>query len=356
MKNLPILTKKIFFIVGAASLFLFAVFLNTQNNVAVSHTVQFKIIEGKEVFDLSAENTYWKNRIQEVGIQQAYKEYIASLEPLATDGVRHLEGHAFGEAMYAVIGMQGSTVCDSRYMGGCLHGFFGVAMQERGIDVAAKELTTVCAGKKEYDINFEDQCMHALGHGILSYLGYTQKDLGLSLGVCKKISTGFLLTRCSEGVFMEYNVRTLLNTETTEVRDFTEANALSPCIESSKEFVSGCIFWQPLWWFRYLIYTSDTQAVFARSVALCKKFGAIDPENFLTCVQGSGYTFATVSSDVPMVAKSCALFDTPDERIACWTYAKRRISNPADIQQSQSLVCKNLNESEAEYCATHLQK
>ena len=73
----------------------------------------------------------WEHAIKEVGAEEAYKRFI---ESASKDRVSaHQQAHAFGEALYNQLGIDGLKVCDSSFEFGCYHSFFGTAVEKEGI-------------------------------------------------------------------------------------------------------------------------------------------------------------------------------------------------------------------------------
>ncbi len=191
---------------------------------------------------LTAEELIWSNKIKELGGKKAYQELskkIKNLNPID----QHLQAHNFGKALYQSLGIEGVVVCDSKFSYGCYHEFLGTAIFHEGIGVA-KKLNEYC--KKE-DKNQTLACQHGIGHGIVSYSGYTYEHLLNSLDICSTLSNSDAIGGCPGGVFMEYNFQTML-AENGKIRIFDEKNPYYPCNIIPEKYKKSCYYWQNQWW------------------------------------------------------------------------------------------------------------
>lgn len=190
---------------------------------------------------------YWKNRIQEIGADQAYFELKAAYA--AEDfGVQHLAAHIFGEILYEEKGLGGLQVCDGSFAFGCYHSFFGFAVAKEGIETIAK-LDELCIRK--FGI-FGTGCQHGLGHGVLEYIGHDRiRD---ALEICKRTQQVNPLFGCTSGVFMEYYTPIVLFEFDAKiaVKPFEVSNPYGVCGKlGDAGFRLSCYYELGHWWQRH---------------------------------------------------------------------------------------------------------
>ncbi len=324
------------------------------------HEIQFtKNSKGHVTLKYADEEiAYWETRVRAAGGVSAYAEFADSVTRFvtgATPGTRlsHGAAHIFGEALYKAEGLKGFSVCGREYGQGCLHAFFGFAMQDLGIVTGVSKLGTMCAAKKD-NISRQD-CEHGLGHGILGYLGYNTSDLLEALSICDRIGipSNFMLG-CGGGIFMEYNIRLLLRDDGVLPRIFSADTAYHPCDQLTDGYKSACVFWLPTWW-RIELFT-DTGKTEKTSVSmgqLCEKDPFFSNNIVQSCFGGIGYIIPQEISDPTRIAESCAISSNTDNRLACWHYAVMRV--PLRIQKQNlpsvaQLVCSGLKDADYQYC------
>jgi len=327
------------------------------------HDIQLKdATPGHITVNVTAETAYWEARIQAVGDTAAHAEFLASAEKLshspllASEGTQpeHTATHTFGEALYKVEGLKGINACGPEYGQGCLHGFFGLAVQDYGVEAGVAQLSALCAAEKdEYS---RISCEHGLGHGILSYLGYSFTDLLDALSVCGRAEPASDFAQgCGGGAFMEYNIRFLLlsdSTSTSPVRQFSTDTMYEPCAQlSSDTYREACMFWQPLWWFSSPA-VAVTPSVAAHIATYCDAVPFASASTTLACFEGIGYVLPQKISSPENVARSCAaVSDNITYRIACWSYAEENLPVAARVTNS-SFVCSGLSGTLESACLT----
>lgn len=194
--------------------------------------------------DLSSVNL-WQTRIAEIGGSQAYEE-MATLVLQASDSSsdQHLVAHKFGIALYRELGLDGAGVCDNRFSSGCLHEFVGHAMAEHGFKVL-ELLRDACIEVNGFP------CLHSLGHGIVATLGYEVPDVSQALSICEDLSPEGWRYDCGRGVFMEFNVRTILGLQ-AESRPLGNGY-FDPCPQFQGGKFDACVYALPQWWRTLLV-------------------------------------------------------------------------------------------------------
>lgn len=223
----------------------------------------------------------------------AFKREHASPDIL-TD---HLTAHVFGEVLYEQEGLKGFSVCDADFGFGCFHSFIARAIAEHGEEVV-QELDRACLDAfTEGGLG----CFHGIGHGILSSLGYHLEDVTRALSLCEGLSWQRSYGGCRDGVFMEYNFRTMEADPKERNRPFSLEERHEPCRSIDEGSRTACYFGQPAWWLSALRDAPDARK---RMAGYCAEAGAT--ELIQACFRGLGYAYAPESR-----------FDVADGRELC---------------------------------------
>ncbi len=220
---------------------------------------------------------YWKDQIRAEGPVRAYNALVDSVhsEDLAT---QHHAGHVFGAALYEVMGLEALSVCDDRLFYACFHQVIGEVVRDHGISALRQQQIADVCNKKLANIA---PCIHSIGHGILATLGYTPEALERSLSICKSIAIADSMNSCASGVFMEYNLHTMLQPDGMQ-RPLTTTNVYSPCDTLSRPTENEklwCVFWLPSWW------AKNATSSYAQFGSLCEAF---DGRTRDACFEGIG--------------------------------------------------------------------
>jgi len=291
----------------------------------------------------------WAERIQDVGGKAAYVELSNSISGLSPQ-LQHVAAHAFGEALYDVEGTKGLAVCDSNYSFGCYHEFLGRAIAALGLS-SVNDLNQGCVDALGSGAL---SCQHGIGHGILAFLGYSDKALLEGLARCKALPYNDPIGGCYGGLFMEYNLETMLNTE-GRIRPMT-SDPQAPCDTLAQEFRRACYYWQPQWWDQSSKSMPDS---FANSVIIFKKMGEwcmSAGENIRDCFEGIGNITAPNANFEPTQAiKLCeAISDSKTYQLYCKSVAANSLSLGGAGKKGDGVaVCTGLTGNELEYCTNY---
>lgn len=214
--------------------------------------------------------------------QSAYAAFV-KMNADATEQQQHLAAHLFGDVLYAREGMNGFPVCGPESGFGCYHGFIGAVISERGIQ-AVGELDAACIrGHGKLGLG----CFHGIGHGLVSYYGYGVEDLSKALSMCGTLSWKGTYGGCSDGAFMEYNLRTMQSDTGGIPRAFSAQMPDEPCGLVESKFRISCQFNQGEWWRQTFMGEVDASE---RIGGLCALIG--DREERAACFRGVGYAYA----------------------------------------------------------------
>lgn len=303
------------------------------------------VSESRPVPELEAK---WRARIAEVGGAAAYREFARSVEAL-TVSEGHTRAHAFGGALYEVEGLQGLSVCDAQFSYGCFHEFLGRAIAEHGLSVVS-ELNEGCIKAL---VTSPLSCQHGIGHGIMGYLGYTFGDLERALAVCKDLPHNDPIGGCYGGVFMEYNMRTMLGEE-GRARAVGDDDLQFPCDRLTEPYTNACYFWQPQWWHQVLKENDpDESYVYAKMGGLC----ASAPHSATrACYEGVGNNVPPDADfDAARVRALCEVTSSsPLNQLYCKSLAANSLFvGGAGKTGNAEAICAGLSSDALEYCLAY---
>lgn len=285
---------------------------------------------------------YWAQEIHVYGGREAYKIFARRVvgfdEPL-----QHLAAHAFGAALYLEEGVNSLSVCDHRYGFGCFHQFMGHALSELGLSAAAS-LNEACFTILKDNWAW---CHHAIGHGLVSTLGYEKENLIEALGVCRNLPNPDPVGGCFGGSFMEYNMRTMLGDES--VRTFSGGPS-DLCESVDVEYRKVCFYWLPQWWYASHLNSLPNEQAFRRMGKYCDEYA--DGQIFMeSCYRGIGLITPQVSLYDPILGFTLCKEASENEAraLACLSNAASVIGAVANQTDARTL-CNGLAPLERDYC------
>ncbi|MEN9561395.1 MAG: hypothetical protein RIQ56_668 [Candidatus Parcubacteria bacterium] len=293
---------------------------------------------------LSESARAWRDAISLMGAEKAYAMFVESAANL-DQGSRHSLAHAFGAGLYAKEGERAFPVCKDIYEYGCAHGFIAQAMRESGVAVV-KRFADVCR-KQGYPV----MCMHGIGHGLVSYLGYEETAFSKSVRVCEGVVQDTSVAGCIGGAVMEYGLKTMAQAG-TPIRSMTKENRYEPCESISSDAKSSCYFWLPGWWYSVFTTTDGkTPEVAIRDMgALCISMN--ETEFSGECFGGVG-DMATVAGgyDGARVVELCELASEESSyQLMCKAYAANILLGDTRTKDEARVVCDSLPLREKDRC------
>jgi len=287
----------------------------------------------------------WLHEFETIGPRQAYAQFKLSHKNDNPDA-NHLLMHYFGQLLYETVGVSGIDVCDNDFDYGCFHGFLGHAIPKEGLGIVTK-LNQECLKNP----NGRGGCQHGIGHGILVYLGYKESTLSQAISICKALNDKSKLG-CSGGIYMEYNLRTMLD-KNSPLRIFDPKNPTAPCDQLPSSDQSFCYYWLPQWWTRTLPGTIDEK--FGKMGKMCDNLG--DTESKKQCFLGIGqFSQDFANYNIERTISLCAEAGNLQEQVLCRA-AAGRIFYAADAYRSQkNQLCKGLPESLYDACLNQIEE
>lgn len=291
----------------------------------------------------------WSTQIRVMGPKLAYKSFIATYSQDSLNE-QHTRAHEFGADLYHTVGLEGIEVCDRSFQFGCFHEFLGLAIAEKGLPVVS-ELNDVCLRKHSGDVT---GCQHGVGHGVAGYYGYDDEALTEALAVCDRLDSSTRVGGCYGGVFMEYNLRTLLSVDGEPPRTFYEEKGPhDPCVTLDTAHQAPCFFWQPQWWQSVFFDEWSTQvsrnAMAVRMGVWCGDI--VDKDNKSLCFRGIGTNIPAVTDWDEIETKYlCDSMPTQRATIECRAGAASVFFGQISVGQTPWGMCNDLSEKDRITC------
>lgn len=293
-------------------------------------------VQGERISQLRSE---WMRSIRRDGANNAYTalkiRYAA--EP---HGKRHEMAHLFGEVLFQAAGENGIGACDADNEFGCYHGFLSMAVRSRGIGII-HDLDQACIrawGPREH------ACQHGIGHGILEYLG--RDKLIEALDLCAELSWKEEIGGCGGGVFMEYNLPTILTADgvDTGVRPQTDTSIYEPCDSIPSQYRMNCLFTLVQWWGRQFDHDFSKLGMLCMQLPLSKER--------TVCYEGIGQIAApTTNYDVEKTIAACARMPNTDTMHICRRQASWSTWSSLPNRKDAAAVCSGLPDRIRSLCA-----
>jgi len=297
---------------------------------------------------LAVREAFWKERVSVLGSRTAYDEFASAVDPLSP-AVRHNNAHAFGKALFAVEGVDGLSTCDDRFSYGCFHEFLGQAISALGLGVVI-DLNNGCF--KTLTVS-PLSCQHGIGHGILAFVGYNNTELLGALEACRSLPGSDPIGGCYGGVFMEYNLQTMLAEEgrLRPIQDDVQA----PCDSLEREYGPACYFWQPQWWHQLLL-TQGVEGVDSRYARMGEWCGVTPQEYRRACFEGIGNNLAPDADFNGVRARG--ICEMVSENSLYQLYCKSYVANSLAVGGAGATgdalaVCEGLVGDVYTYCAAY---
>lgn len=256
---------------------------------------------------------------------------------------QHAAAHMFGEVVYEKFGLKGFAICDSEFGFGCYHSFIAFAFDEHGQGVLHSFDASCVDAYGEKGLG----CFHGIGHGVLSYRGYSIEDLNAALEGCATLSWQGAYGGCQDGVFMEYNLRTMAATEADRNHPFVYSERFSPCTSVAPRFRPACYFNLPQWW---IVPGTGASGHEKDAGKYCAEVG--NAESMKACFRGIGYAVVPqLGFDVDQSIRACdSSTNKPEHKVLCregvaWGYSA------SDLKEYQLKICsEGLTEEQSATC------
>lgn len=273
--------------------------------------------------------------IDHIGAAKTYellkKEYQQS-KPT----IQHTAAHIFGDVLYKKEGIKGLVICDNSFAYGCYHSFMVNALEDHGLSIVG-DLYKTCSDKYG---DLGSGCEHGIGHGLVFV---NNVSLEKAITICTDLSKKTVYTGCVNGVFMEYNLRTMNDgSGSSQARTIDDSGPFAPCDTLSLKFQKPCYFEQPHWWEQ--IYNHDYQKI----SSLCAQ---LQPESKKACFLGMGNVIAPFLEYNPSrIAVVCNSMPFGTDQQWCFEGAGRLLSNIAGGNTLTERLCSNQTLESKDMC------
>jgi hypothetical protein len=228
----------------------------------VDQSAETSLAHGQEIDTIIASHNLQDQQheylqlIERVGAEEAQEMLKQSGLPFT--GQTHLLNHTIGEWLFERFGVQGIVQCKEYFLASCYHGLIISAMESYGSDKAAAQTLSGCQDEPP---GVFAQCVHALGHGLLAWHGYS--ELLTALRECDTLLRDDYTTfafHCYDGVFME-NIWGIHEGSPSSKRWIKAEDPFYPCSDPHIEdrYLAGCWSNQPA--LMYQLFDGDIQKV-----------------------------------------------------------------------------------------------
>lgn len=289
---------------------------------------------------------FWEKEIAARGGSDAYDFFADKIDEYSYDDA-HAAAHSFGSALFAAEGIRGITVCDSRFAFGCFHQFLGDAIHAGGLE-SVPNLNDACMGVLTRS---PLSCQHGIGHGIVSYLGYEDDTLRRALDICSALPGTDVIGGCYGGVFMEYNVRTML-ADAAEVRPYHD-DPFDACRTLDATFLPACVYWLPQWWLQTALYGLEGNEQFRMMGDFCRSFAKTATLS-RACFEGIGNIVTQVAGFEPARARTLcgAVSADAPHVLQCLSIGANHFGVDVGPAAAESM-CETLEGDSRSYCLAY---
>ncbi|HVU75502.1 MAG TPA: hypothetical protein VHD38_01525 [Candidatus Paceibacterota bacterium] len=299
---------------------------------------------------LGERESFWKGRIEAVGASDAYAEFAQSVSTLSP-AKQHENAHTFGGALFDAEGTAGLATCDARFSYGCFHEFLGRAIASLGMGIV-DSLNQGCVDALGGNAL---SCQHGIGHGVQAALGYDESALKKALRICENLPYNDPIGGCYGGVFMEYNMQTMLG-EQARTRPEKPGDPLYPCDVLSAAYLPACAFWSPQWWIN-LQHQAGAPTVDTKAIgSLCDSF--TDAHQVRACYEGLGTVVPPEGAFEPATVRDLCDRSSldPVHQLYCLSYAANSLDVGGSGQKGDAAaVCDGLSDKSYAYCMAYAQ-
>lgn len=288
---------------------------------------------------------YWITQIKKYGGEEAYARFAKFVEDYDV-AERHKYAHLFGAALYKVEGVASLSVCSEDYGFGCFHQFFGHAISDMGFS-SVTSLNDACSTILQSNRIY---CPHAVGHGIVAALGYERKDLDNALSVCERLVESDPINGCFNGVFMEYNIRTMLGPDAALREHKSGESVAELCDSVDDKYKQSCFYWLPEWWHDGMLAHLPDLTAYRRMGEFCDTT-ARSAKLLETCYRGIGLITPYNARANPADVRSFCLAasDISPRRLACLSTAVSQLHFVVGSARAEE-ACEGLTPKEQTHC------
>lgn len=266
----------------------------------------------------------WYGKIHKDGAQKVYAELL-SVYAKDSAAEQHVKAHEFGNALYAIEGEKGITICDGSFGYGCYHSFFIAAIKDKGEKIIPLLYKTCIDTYGELGTG----CQHGIGHGILEYAG--PENVLTAVRLCTSIQK-YSYLGCSDGVFMDYFFPLEQNPSSLTVirRPLDPKNPLYPCDHIQPPYTLSCYYELG----KYLIF-EDSKSTYCLQIK--------DIQEQEACFMGFGASVSELQNyEIKQITENC---NASKNSLMCMTGAAWSVFANPDTRKDKEKLCKLSSDS-----------
>ncbi len=315
--------------------------------------------------------TRFRELAKEKGAEYSFDVLRVAELPPNTD--IHLVAHEIGHELYVQQGIEGMAVCTHEFRNGCSHSLVVETMQELGDGDAVRALIDDACKKAPGGSSAYGMCYHGLGHGVLSFYGFTfPKTVEFCMKTATEERNRIQSGECIGGAIMELVAGGGHDRERWTAANkeyFSPTDPLAPCSTSviPESEKSRCyVYMSPhLMEYAGATFQNFTMEQLGRAMEACTAlpFG----KDRSACVGGFGKDFPHIANDrdvrqldmgifsdeqLQYVEQMCLQLKDIRDVYACETYALSTFFWGGDAEPSLSRrFCAGIDDAAArDYC------
>lgn len=260
---------------------------------------------------------FYSNFVEKKGVAQTFeilkKDYSKNSYVLKQcHSITHTIGHSAYKLYPDVTEAfdQGDPFCWSGYY----HGVMEELTEEMGKNGLGSKINSICSniqGKENHSFNYYN-CVHGLGHGVLTVSNYELFD---ALKVCDLLTGEYERQNCYGGVYMENVVQdgTFQN-----IKYLKKDDLLYPCTAVTDKYKKPCYLMQPT----YILISNHNN--FQNAFDLCRN---ADQGMLSYCLDGVGREAMgqVENANYKKVIAICNLGNSDEEKSYCYSGAVKNI-------------------------------
>jgi plastocyanin len=247
----------------------------------------------------------------------------------------HEFAHIIGATLYNKYGVNGISTCGSDFSYGCYHGAISAALIKEGLP-AIKTLENNCLSSfKTENKQNPKECMHGLGHGIITIHNL---EINPSIKDCDVLKSKQYRRDCYMGVFMEYSY-------SAPSTNLNKENPWRFCTELPSTAHSACAAYFP----KLLMQKHNNDLSKIGSICMSTP----DPVLWKSCMNYIGAVVAVESlGDKNKVSEQCKKMESNKTEIYCIIGAVPQIKyeNYPNWMETGTFLCQRIPDEYHDEC------
>ena len=291
----------------------------------ISYSQESLAPSSSDHFSFNAERSFWEDQFEKSSGMNLYPAMVQRYSAIS-ENEAHQYAHIFGEVLYKNEGIQSFGVCKNVYIWGCSHSFVESAIIYNGLPII-EQLRSVCRDMLPGDA---EQCVHGIGHGILSHLG--PENLTKALEVCDSIQD--IMYSCTSGVIMEFLGGNIHNN--IPPYPYNNEEKYWQCPDLPDRYKAVCYRRLPSWWGS----VPDLGQVERMNLLEKNCMSVPEPRYRDACFLGVGYQVVWEEKpDTDVIRSMCESLGDPRVRSVCSYGAALALFQDAALRSAAPQLC-----------------